>query len=63
MEDVSSADLMYLINSARPEIKIEFAQLVELIENGQVSIAQYRYNIREVIESYIVYGANIHSWK
>jgi hypothetical protein len=63
MENFSSADLMYLINSARPEIKIEFSQLMELIESGQISIAKYRYNIRQVIESYIVYGTNIHCWK
>lgn len=63
VEDFSPSDLMYIINTARPYICIEYSQIFELIEVGKLSVAQYRYNIKAVIESYIVYGKNIHNWK
>ena len=62
-DDLTSADLMYVINSARPAIGVEYSQIVELIENGHMTVGTYRQNLKEVIESYIVYGTNIHSWK
>ena len=61
--DFLPSDLMYIINCARPAIGIEYSQLAELIERGEIAVGEYRRNLRELIESYIVYGTNIHSWK
>ena len=37
LEDFSAADMMYVINSARPNIEIEYATLMQLVEQGRVS--------------------------
>lgn len=62
-QDFTSPDLMYFVNSARPGIGLEYSQIAELIENGRVKVSAYRENLKKIIESYIVYGTNIHSWK
>lgn len=61
--DVSPVDLMYIINTARPNVNVEYADIVEKIEGGVMNVADYRHNIKSIIESFIVYGTNIHSWK
>ena len=63
IDDVMPSDLMYLINCARSSIGIEYSHLIELIEGGNLTVARYRLNIKEIIESYIVYGTNIYCWK
>ena len=63
VSEFSPVDLMYIINTARPNVGIEYAKLVEMIEAGNLSTAEYRQNIKSIIESFIVYGTNIHSWK
>lgn len=63
LEDFSAADMMYVINSARPNIEIEYATLMQLIEQGRISARTLRRNINGIIESFIVYGTNIHHWE
>lgn len=63
LEDFSAADMMYVINSARPNIEIEYATLMQLVEQGRVSAGELRRNINGIIESFIVYGTNIHHWE
>lgn len=63
LEDFSAADMMYVINSARPNIEIEYATLMQLVEQGRVSAGTLRRNINGIIESFIVYGTNIHHWE
>lgn len=63
LEDFSAADMMYVINSARPNIEIEYATLMQLVEQGKVSAGALRRNINGIIESFIVYGTNIHHWE
>ena len=61
--DFSAADMMYVINSARPNIEMEYATLMQLIEQGRISARTLRRNINGIIESFIVYGTNIHHWE
>lgn len=63
LDDFSAADMMYVINSARPNIEIEYATLMQLIEQGRISARTLRRNINGIIESFIVYGTNIHHWE
>jgi hypothetical protein len=55
--------MMYVINSARPNIGMEYATLMQLIEQGRISARTLRRNINGIIESFIVYGTNIHHWE
>lgn len=61
--DISPVDLMHVINSARPNVGIEYVSLMDAIEGGNITISNFRYNLKSIIESFIVYGTNIHSWK
>ena len=63
LDDFSAADMMYVINSARPNIEMEYATLTQLIEQGRISARTLRRNIIGIIESFIVYGTNIHHWE
>ena len=63
LDDFSAADMMYVINSARPNIEMEYATLMQLIEQGRISARTLRRNINGIIESFIVYGTNIHHWE
>ena len=63
LNDFSAADMMYVINSARPNIEMEYATLMQLIEQGRISARTLRRNINGIIESFIVYGTNIHHWE
>lgn len=63
LDDFSAADMMYVINSARPNIEMEYATLTQLIEQGRISARTLRRNINGIIESFIVYGTNIHHWE
>ena len=63
LDDFSAADMMYVINSARPNIGMEYATLMQLIEQGRISARTLRRNINGIIESFIVYGTNIHHWE
>lgn len=63
LDDFSAADMMYVINSARPNIEMEYATLMQLIEQGRISAKTLRRNINGIIESFIVYGTNIHHWE
>jgi hypothetical protein len=63
ISDFSPVDLMYIINTARPNVNVEYSDVVEKIEGGNLSAVDYRHNIKSIIESFIVYGTNIHSWK
>ena len=63
LDDFSTADMMYVINSARPNIEMEYATLMQLIEQGRISARTLRRNINGIIESFIVYGTNIHHWE
>lgn len=63
LDDFSAADMMYVINSARPNIEMEYATLMQLVEQGRISARTLRRNINGIIESFIVYGTNIHHWE
>lgn len=63
LSEISSSELMYLINTSRPQIGLEYLAIVKKIENGEISVKEFRENIRSIAESYIVYGTNIHNWK
>ena len=63
LDDFSAADMMYVINSARPNIEMEYATLTQLIEQGRISARTLRRNINGIIESFIVYGTNRHHWE
>ena len=63
LDDFSAADMMYVINSARPNLEMEYATLMQLIEQGRISARTLRRNINGIIESFIVYGTNIHHWE
>ena len=63
LSEISSTELMYLINTSRPQIGLEYLSIVKKIENGEITVKEFRENIRSIAESYIVYGTNIHNWK
>lgn len=63
LAELSSSDLMHLVNTSRPQIGIEYLTIVKKIENGEMTVKEFRENIRSIAESYIVYGTNIHNWK
>lgn len=63
LADISVTDLMCLINSARPNIGIEYSVLMQRIETLSIRVGDYRSNIKAIIESFIEYGTNIYSWK
>jgi hypothetical protein len=63
LAELSSSDLMHLVNTSRPQIGIEYLTIGKKIENGEMTVKEFRENIRSIAESYIVYGTNIHNWK
>lgn len=63
LAELSSSDLMHLVNTSRPQIGIEYLTIVKKIENSEMTVKEFRENIRSIAESYIVYGTNIHNWK
>lgn len=63
LSEISSSELMYLINTSRPQVGVEYLSIVNRIENGDVKVKELRENIRSIAESYIVYGTNTHNWK
>ena len=63
LSEISTSELMYLVNTSRPQIGLEYLSIVKKIENGEITVKEFRENIRSIAESYIVYGTNIHNWK
>lgn len=63
LSDISSSDLMYLINTSRPQIGVEYLSIMRDVESGKISVKDFKQNIRRVAESFIVYGTNIYNWK
>lgn len=63
LSEISSSELMYLVNTSRPQIGIEYLSLVKKIDGGEITVKEFRENIRSIADSYIVYGTNIHNWK
>jgi hypothetical protein len=63
LSEISSSELMYLVNTSRPQIGIEYLSLIKKIDAGEITVKEFRENIRSIADSYIVYGTNIHNWK
>lgn len=63
MSDISTSDLMYLINISRPAINTEYASVVRKIENGEMFVKDFKDNIKRIADSFIIYGTNIYNWQ
>lgn len=59
----NNKDLRMIIENSLPEIGISFNDLMCKIEDGDVTIGQFRYNLNNVISNFKKYGKNISSWK
>ena len=52
-----------IINNTQPKIDISFSELMEKIDDGDMSVGAFRTNINSIINSIEKYGTNIYSWK
>lgn len=59
----NNKDLRMIVENSLPEIGLSFNDLMSKIEDGDVTIGQFRYNLNNIISNFKKYGKNISSWK
>lgn len=62
-EDIDEETLESFVNMSLPAIGIDYDSLSADIEDGMVSVLQMRENVRNIMDSFVNYGENLHPWR
>lgn len=60
---IDNKTLRKIIDNTQPKIGISFNELMEKIDDGEVSVGAFRTNINSILNSFEKYGTNISYWK